>query len=85
MTINRIKDLIREIAKDNGRQDWNQILDGVAVKHESGKDLIVSTALKYKKNEVLVPLETCKLAQTVPPKVDLQVNISLCSFLICIY
>lgn len=66
--------MIREIAKDNGRHDWNQILDGVGGEHEVMRHPIVSHALYWKKNEVSIPLDTCKLAQTVPPKVDVQVN-----------
>lgn len=73
-TINRIKDLIRDIAKNNGRNDWNQILDGVVGKHEAIKHPDVSNALYWNKNEISIPLETCKLADTMPPKVDVQMR-----------
>lgn len=73
-TINRIKDLIREIAKNNGHNDWNQILDGIGEEHVAVRHPIVSDALYWKKKEVSIPLDTCKLAQTMPPKVDVQMR-----------
>lgn len=67
--------MIREIAKNNGHNDWNQILDGIGEEHVAVRHPIVSDALYWKKKEVSIPLDTCKLAQTMPPKVDVQVNV----------
>lgn len=73
-TINRIKQIIREIAKDSGHADINKVL-GTIMQDHNVPDKNASNVLKWQKEEIEIPLQTCKLASTIPAAVDVQVGL----------
>lgn len=73
-TINRIKQIIRDIAKDSGHKDINKVLGHIMQDHNM-PDSNTSNVLKWQKEEIEIPLQTCKLASTIPSPVDVQVRL----------